>query len=131
MTKQLLWFGIIGVSALLVHFISVSLILVPAGLPPLWANVAGYLIAFQVSYWGHRLKTFQAGHLPHRIALPRFFAVSSASFLLNEACYFVLLHYTRLDYRISLLLVLAAVAVVTFVLSKLWAFSSHPHHSAL
>ncbi|WP_159879028.1 GtrA family protein [Aquitalea denitrificans] len=123
MNRELLWFGIIGVSAMLVHFLLVAVILVPFGLPPLLANVVAFLLAFQVSYWGHRHKTFDAAHVPHRQALPRFFMVSCLSFALNEAMYFVLLHFTTLDYRLALLIVLASVAVFTFVLSKLWAFS--------
>jgi putative flippase GtrA len=122
MKRELFWFGLIGISALLVHFLLVTL-LVPMGLQPLLANVVAYLLAFQVSYWGHRQKTFAAGHVSHWQTLPRFFAVASLSFLLNEALYFLLLHYTPLDYRVALLLVLAAVAVVTFVLSRAWAFS--------
>ena len=123
MKSELFWFGVIGISALLVHFLLVTL-LVPLGLQPLVANVLAYLLAFQVSYWGHRLKTFEAGHLSHRQTLPRFFAVASLSFLLNEALYFLLLHFTPLDYRVALLIVLFAVAVVTFVLSRTWAFTS-------
>lgn len=122
MKQELFWFGVIGISALLTHFLFV-LVLVPLGLHPLVANVFAYLLAFQVSYWGHRLKTFDAGHLAHRRTLPRFFAVASLSFLLNEALYFLLLHYTPLDYRLALLIVLFAVAVVTFVLSRHWAFA--------
>jgi len=123
MSRELLWFGIIGVSAMLAHFVLVAVILVPLGLPPLIANIVAFLLAFQISYWGHRHKTFEAGHVPHRQALPRFFMVSCLSFCLNEAMYFVLLHFTPLDYRLALLIVLGCVAVLTFVLSKLWAFS--------
>ncbi|NCV86467.1 MAG: GtrA family protein, partial [Oxalobacteraceae bacterium] len=35
MRRELLWFGVVGVSAMLVHLGSVALILVPIGLPPL------------------------------------------------------------------------------------------------
>jgi hypothetical protein len=35
----------------------------------------------------------------------------------------LLLRFTTLDYRLSLLIVLASVAVFTFVFSKLWAFA--------
>ncbi|MBX9915218.1 MAG: GtrA family protein [Pseudomonadaceae bacterium] len=122
MKRELLWFGVVGISALLVHFLLV-LLLVPLGLPPLLANVLAYLLAFQVSYWGHRLKTFDAAHLPHSQTLPRFFAVASLSFLLNEGLYYLLLRFTPLDYRLALLIVLFCVALVTFVLSRLWAFS--------
>ena len=125
MPRELIWFAVVGISALLVHFLLV-LLLVPQGLQPLLANVLAYLLAFQVSYWGHRLKTFEAAHLPHSQTLPRFFAVASLSFLLNEGMYYLLLRFTPLDYRMALLLVLFCVAVVTFVLSRLWAFSSRP-----
>lgn len=121
MSREPLWFASVGVTALLLHLLLVSL-RVPLGLAPLLANVLAYLVAFQVSYWGHRLKTFEAGHLPHRQTLPRFFAVASLSFLLNEALYFILLHATALDYRMALLMVLVMVARVTFILSRLWAF---------
>lgn len=123
MKRELFWFGVVGISALLVHFILVTL-LVPLGLAPLLANVLAYLLAFQVSYWGHRLKTFDAAHLSHRHTLPRFFAVASLSFLLNEALYYLLLRFTPLDYRLALLIVLFCVAVLTFVLSRMWAFSN-------
>jgi putative flippase GtrA len=127
MKRELFWFGVIGISALLTHFLLVAL-LVPQGLQPLQANVLAYLLAFQVSYWGHRQKTFAAGHLAHRQTLPRFFVVASLSFLLNETLYFLLLHFTALDYRVALLLVLFAVALVTFVLSRHWAFAQANHH---
>ncbi|MBX9297679.1 GtrA family protein [Chromobacterium piscinae] len=126
MKKQLFWFGVVGVSAMLLHFALVTLVLVPMGVPPLVANVLGFLGAFQLSYWGHRRFTFEAGHVPHRQALPRFFGVSCLSFCVNEAMYFALLRLTPLDYRVSLAIVLFAVAALTFLLGKLWAFASAP-----
>ncbi|QND86659.1 GtrA family protein [Chromobacterium vaccinii] len=126
MKKQLFWFGVVGVSAMLLHFALVTLVLVPLGVPPLVANVLGFLGAFQLSYWGHRRFTFAAGHVPHRQALPRFFGVSCLSFCVNEAMYFALLRYAPLDYRVSLAIVLFAVAALTFLLGKLWAFASAP-----
>lgn len=122
MKRELLWFGVIGVSALVTHFLLVAL-LVPLGMQPLVANVIAWLLAFQLSYWGHRLKTFKAAHLPHRQTLPRFFAVSGLSFLLNETMYWGLLRFTPLDYRLALLVVLFCVALLTFVLSRMWAFA--------
>ncbi|MGH8353469.1 MAG: GtrA family protein [Pseudomonas sp.] len=122
MNRALFWFAVVGLSALMAHFLLVALLLVPLGVPPLVANVLAFLLAFQVSYWGHRLKTFDAGHLPHGQTLPRFFAVASLSFLLNEVLYFLLLRFTPLDYRIALLMVLFTVALVTFALSRAWVF---------
>ena len=124
MMRELLWFGVVGFSAMAVHYLVVTLWLVPYGLPPLLANVAGFLIAFQVSYWGHRGLTFQASEVAHGRGLPRFFAVAVLAFCVNEAMYFLLLRFTSLDYRVALLLVLILVAAFTFVLSKLWAFGT-------
>lgn len=120
--KQLHWFGLVGVSALIVHFAVVSWLLTPLGVAPLVANVAGFLVAFQVSYHGHRRLTFGATAVPHRQSLPRFFGVACLSFAVNESLYGILLHKTGLDYRAALLIVLFTVAALTFVLSKLWAF---------
>lgn len=120
--KQLHWFGIVGISALIVHFAAVSWLLTPLGIAPLLANVIGFLLAFQVSYHGHRRLTFGATAVPHRQSLPRFFGVACLSFAVNEGLYGILLHKTGLDYRIALLIVLFTVAALTFVLSKLWAF---------
>ncbi|OCX15302.1 GtrA family protein [Ectopseudomonas hydrolytica] len=122
MSRELFWFGVVGGSAMFVHFSLVSWLLVPAGLSPLVANILGFLLAFKLSYWGHRLKTFNAHHVPHVKALPRFFLVASLSFALNETLYFLLLRYSQLDYREALLLVLFVVAAVTFLLGRFWAF---------
>ena len=124
MNAELVRFGIVGATAFLVHFGVVTLWLVPSGLAPLWANVFGFLIAFAVSYAGHRHLTFRAKHVMHLQALPRFFSVAILGFAVNETLYFVLLRFTPLDYRIALFLVLLIVAIMTFSLSKLWAFSS-------
>lgn len=119
--KQLSWFSLVGIAALATHWCVVAL-LVPLGLAPLWANPVAFLVAFQVSYFGHRKLTFEADNLSHRQTLPRFFAVAVSSFLLNQLLYFLLLRFTPLDYRISLLLVLGTVAGLTFVVSQKWAF---------
>jgi putative flippase GtrA len=123
--KQLFWFGVVGVAAMLVHLGSVALILVPLGLAPLVANVLAFLIAFQISHAGHRRLTFQSSSsAPASQSRLRFFAVALASFALNELMYWVLLRYTNLDYRLALAIVLVLVSAVTFFLARNWAFSA-------
>ncbi|MDF0605101.1 GtrA family protein [Neisseriaceae bacterium TC5R-5] len=123
-STELFWFGLVGISAMLLHFIIAAGLLIPWGVDPLLANALGFLIAFQLSYWGHRHKTFRAKHIPHRQALPRFFGIACLSFAVNEGMYYLLLEQTSLDSRLALLLVLLSVAILTFVLSKLWAFGT-------
>jgi len=125
MKRQLFWFGVVGVSAMLVHLATVALVLVPLGVPPLLANCAG----FQVSHAGHRRFTFQDGSESASLSSAstsrlRFFGVALASFGINELLYALLLRYTTLDYRLALALVLVLVAALTFVLARNWAFAS-------
>ncbi len=124
MKRELFWFGVVGVTAMLVHLGSVSLLLVPIGLPPLVANVLGFLLAFQVSHAGHHRLTFVAAEAPVSRSRKRFFLVALSSFAVNELMYAVLLHFTDLDYRVALAIVLFAVAALTFVSARTWAFAS-------
>src|SRR3546814_8109709 len=77
---------------------------------PLVANIAGWFIAFIVSFMGHYLLTFR--HLSARwtIALRRFFLVSTCGFLFNEVVYAWLLSNTRQSYELMLGLVLLGLA---------------------
>ena len=124
--KQLFWFGVVGVTAMLVHLGTVSLLFVPWGLHPLIANLLGFLIAFQVSHAGHRALTFRPSTATASASHTRlrFFAVAVGSFLVNEAMYAGLLHFTALDYRVALAIVLVVVAALTFFLARNWAFAA-------
>ncbi len=120
--RELRAFVLVGCAAFAVHFTVVAT-LAPLGMPPLAANVVAFLVAFGVSYVGHSRLTFPSERRATSAALPRFLGVAVGGFALNETLYWALLRYTTLDYRLALLLVLGAVAVVTLVWSKYWAFA--------
>ena len=120
--RALTAFGLVGIAAVVVHF-TVAAATVPLGVTPLVANVLGFAAAFAVSFVGHGRWSFPARQRRTAVALPRFAAVALGGFALNEALYAVLLRYTALDYRLALLAVLGAVAGVTLVASKHWAFA--------
>lgn len=121
MIRQLARFGIVGFSAMGVHLLCLAL-LVRFALHPLLANVIAFLVAFQVSYWGHKSWTFEAHEGSHAVAMQRFFVVAVSSFCLNELLYCGLLRFTALHYLLAQFIVLLLVAVLTFILSRLWAF---------
>jgi putative flippase GtrA len=121
MIRQLARFGAVGIAAMAVHWLVVAL-LVPLGVRPLLANGAAFAIAFNVSYAGHRRFTFAAATAQHS-TLKRFLGVALLSFALNEMLYYLLLR-AGMEYRAALLVVLVAVAALTFVLSRYWAFRS-------
>jgi putative flippase GtrA len=122
-TREALAFVTVGVTALVTHWLVLVLAVSAFAVAPLVANVIGFAIAFNVSYFGHRRLTFAATDRPHRRTLPRFLGVALAVFAVNEALYAGLLAFTPLRYDIAHLLVLGTVAVATYVLSKFWAFA--------
>lgn len=131
MIAQLARFGVVGIAAMAVHWLVVAA-LVPLGAAPLVANIVAFAVAFNVSYTGHRHWTFArpADAAPGTAAAPqatpfkRFLGVALLSFVLNETLYYALLRQ-GIEYRLALFVVLVAVAVLTFVLSRYWAFR-HP-----
>jgi len=121
MISQLVRFGCVGAAAAAVHLAVVSLLVYLLDMSPLLANVAGFGVAFQVTYFGHSQWTFNT--LKRHGDYRRMLVVSMTAFALNEALYAVLLQTTPLDYRIALALVLVAVAGLTFVGSRIWVFT--------
>jgi putative flippase GtrA len=98
-------------------------LLVPLGAPPLAANLMAFLAAFAVGFMGHARFTVRVPRRRAGAALRRFTVVALAGFAVNEASYAALLADTTLDYRLALLLVLGAVAVLTYVAARDWAFA--------
>lgn len=128
--KKTLWrlasFVLVGCTAAAVHFSTVVLLVEFGRLKPVMANVGGWLVAFVVSFLGQSLLTFRSRGTPWLQALPRFFAISALGFAANESAYILLLNVTLLRYDVLLALVLVGVAVITYLLSSLWAFRGSP-----
>jgi putative flippase GtrA len=119
-------FVVVGCAAAAVHLGVVIVLVETAGWRPLSANVAGWLVAFIVSFSGHWSLTFRARQAPWWRAARRFFGVSLAGFAANESAYALLLHWNRLPYDVVLAGVLVATAVMTYLLSSRWAFRRSP-----
>ena len=117
---QLFRFGCVGVIAMAVH-LAVVIALVPLGLPPLWANIVAFAVAFQVSYFGHRGWTFQSSG--GRSSYGRMLMVSLASLALNETMLACILKFAPFDWRVSQVIVLISVALFTFAGSRFWVFA--------
>jgi putative flippase GtrA len=122
-TKRIAWFVAVGCAAAAVHLGTVMLLVSQLHWPPLVANVAGWMVAFCVSFSGHWHLTFPRSGAPLVRAARRFLMVSATGFAINEAMYAVLLHFTGTAwYAVVLFFVLLAVAVMTYLLSSRWAF---------
>lgn len=120
--QQISLFVMVGCAAAATHW-AVAVGCVEAfALPPLAANLIGWLIAFLVSFTGHYRLTFRLSPTPWTIAFRRFFLISAAGFAINESAYAFLLHTTDIPYDLLLGLILVALAFATFIASRLWAF---------
>jgi len=121
-------FAVVGVLATLTHAAVAAGLLQSGTLPPLAANLGGYLVAFWVSFGGHYFWSF--AHLRREgtavKSVVRFLIVSVSGFLLNSAILSLWLNLTPWSELMGLLFSIAVVPALTFLAARLWAFSHHP-----
>ena len=116
------WFVVVGCIAAAIHFAVVVALVAWAGAAPLLANVGGWLLALVASFTGHWRLTFRASQAPLGRAARRFVLVSAVGFAINEVAYAVLLRWAGWNFAALLAIVLLGVAVLTYWLSRHWAF---------
>lgn len=121
-SKRILWFIAVGCSAAAVHWCIVVFLVSQWQWPPLKANVLGWLVALGVSFTGHHRLTFRDLNAAFMPAAGRFILVSALGFSINEASYALLLRWGAQRYDLALAVVLAGVAIATYLLSRHWAF---------
>lgn len=123
--KELAMFFIVGVTAALVHLLIVWLLVNMESLPPLQANVIGFLGAVNVSYFGHSQFTFRQTEKFTIRTFAQFITIAATSFLVNQVAYFYGLKWFGDTFYLPILtVILVLVAVFTFVLSKFWVFAT-------
>ena len=122
--KQTFHFLIIGGITSLVNFILVFIIVHLGLAKPLVANFFAFLIAFNVSYFGHRFLTFPTTTQSHVKAGTQFFINALIGLVLNEIIYSILLHILHIQYLIALFITMGLVAIYTFVVSKFFIFKA-------
>ena len=67
--RQFLRFAIVGGGATAIHVVAALILYALAGLPPLAANLGGFMLAWTFSYFGHLVWTF-ARASAHGLAVP-------------------------------------------------------------
>ena len=118
---QLARFTTTGAAAALTHY-SIVMLLFKRNIALHYANLSAFLLAYWVSYFGHRIFTFKAQHISHRQTLPKFTLVAGLGFLFNES--FLLLSNLYFSAPVSTLVCVAIVltSIVTFLLNRFFAF---------
>jgi len=93
--------------------------------PLMWpelANALGFVIAFLVSFAGHRRLSFQDAGTSLMTSLRRFSVTALAGFACNELVFMLLLRVFAWPALLALALALVVAAGQTFVFSRFWAF---------
>jgi putative flippase GtrA len=116
-----LWFLLVGASAALTHVLVFALTK-DLMLPEL-ANAVGFCVAFFVSFFGHRLLSFQDTTTTLLQSLRRFGVTAVAGFVCNELVFMLMLRGFGWADMPALLLALVLAAGQTFLLSRFWAFA--------
>lgn len=117
---QLLRFGLVGGLATLVHLgvAWLSLLTWPAA-NPFVINLIAFLVAFQVSFWGHARFTFR-----QQGSAWRFMGVTLGGFTLNNALLWLFLTLGIQSPFLAICLAVFFVPLFVFTASRLWVFKT-------
>lgn len=120
MSASTLWFLAVGAAAALTHM--GVFVITRRYLWPEVANALGFVIAFFVSFAGHRFLSFKDASTTVGTSLCRFAITALAGFASNEIVFVLLLRWLKLPSLMALFAALVFAAGQTFVLSRFWAF---------
>jgi putative flippase GtrA len=118
--RNALWFLAVGGAAALTHLLVFSL--TQHRMWPELANASGFVVAFFVSFFGHRLLSFRDAGTSVAQSFQRFAVTALAGFASNEAMFVLLLRGAGWPALLALLLALLLAAAQTYFLSRFWAF---------
>ena len=114
------WFLVVGAAAAVTHLAVFAL--TQHRIWPELANATGFLVAFFVSFGGHRLLSFRDAGTTMNQSFQRFAVTALAGFGTNELMFVLLLRVAGWPSLLALLVALAVAAGQTFLLSRFWAF---------
>jgi putative flippase GtrA len=117
-------FGLVGGCATITLAIIYSALVVDRTLTPFWANIFGYIIAFAVSFLGHRFWTFGDAERGGRnnYAIFRFLIVSLSGLTLNSSAVLILHDWLRLPAWAPLIVFVFFTPLFAFFLNRFWVF---------
>ena len=121
LVRQLLSFGSVGMVATVVHVALAYVLMLQTATSPFLANLAGFLAAFGISFFGNAKLTFgYDGSLTGPMV--RFLAISFVSLTLTSGIT-ALVEAQGLPRWTYVVLTLATVPPITFLLAKFWVFA--------
>lgn len=117
-------FLVVGVSAVMVHYLLALVLVEHLTLSGQLANLAGFWCGFAVSYFGQSLLTFKAR--PNWMNLLQYLLLAGFNYCASAAILYVLVDVLAVNYRLSMLVVVSALPLLSFIVSKKFIFASPP-----
>jgi putative flippase GtrA len=117
---RLMRFGIVGLTAGLIHSGLFLLLVNKFGFPGWLGNITAFSIAFVVSYVGQSRWTFGAEHTSRRLVC--YLATQLAALALNTGIATLIVDVAHLPAILFLPFPIVVIPVMTFVLMRLWVF---------
>jgi putative flippase GtrA len=118
-----LWFLGVGLSAAGVHFLAYLAFTRWGMMHPLWANGSAFVLAFGVSFLGHRRLSFADHQQDWLTSLRRFGATAVLGLLTSELVLALAWLVGNTPDWLGVVLGQGVAAVQTFVLGRWWAFA--------
>ena len=123
--RQVIRYGFVGVAATVAHVCMVVSLVEAVGVRFFYANLAGYVTGFVVSYVGHLTWTFgQRGG--HQQKLPRFLLAWISLVCLGQLTAYVMVDVLGLPYLAALTVIVTLIPLLGFTVGKIWVFKDHP-----
>lgn len=128
---ELTSFGLVGLTAMAVHFAAAVGAIELLGMPVWSANILGFLAAVPLSCVGHSIFTFSAARYGRLARVTgrstrRFLIVALTGFALNETCVLILIYTFGVPHRPAIFATLVGVAGLLYLSSKFWAYKGRP-----
>ncbi|EGV28815.1 GtrA family protein [Thiorhodococcus drewsii AZ1] len=121
---KLLRFGIVGISATLTHLLTAGMVLKYCYSSVFFANITAFVIAFQVSFVGHRYVTFKKkGHTD------RFIVAAGLGFIFNNVILAGLVFSGLLNGLLAIFVSTLCVPIIVYALLRFWVFSNENQQS--
>lgn len=121
--RKVVLFGLVGLTASVVHFLLAATLFSYLGVNLFLANVFGFLLAFSVSYFGHYYLTFRSRQA-HRTAITRFVVTALTGFAVNNVSLAMMTWAIGYESQWSLATAIIVAAAVVYLLSGRWAFAA-------
>lgn len=129
--ERFIKFAVVGAFGSVVDFTVLNLLVLLAGIPPLWANPFSFSAAVLSNFTWNRLWTFpESRSIKKRKQLPQFALVNILGLGINQLIFALVLHRVTpflglghpLDYNLSKLLAIGVVLFWNFGVNRLWTY---------